>query len=91
MTFIKYGTFPKYGIHIQKKVNALDHKTFVISCLAQCPGVSVKMAEAIVTEFGTLADIMNSESEQIAQIKVGTRKIGPVVAKRLNDLLANLS
>jgi ERCC4-type nuclease len=79
------------GIHIQKKVNALDHKTFAISCLAQCPGVSVKMADAIVTEFGTLADIMNAEPEQISQVKVGSRKIGPVVSKRLNDILAGLS
>jgi ERCC4-type nuclease len=78
------------GIHIQKKVNALDHKTFAISCLAQCPGVSVKMAEAIMNEFGTLADVMNAEPEQIAQVKVGTRKVGPIVAKRLNDILAGL-
>lgn len=78
------------GIHIQKKTNALDHKTFAISCLAQCPGVSVKMAEAIITEFGTLADVMNAEPEQIAQVKVGTRKVGPVVSKRLNDILAGI-
>ena len=78
------------GIHIQKKANALDHKTFAISCLAQCPGVSVKMAEAIITEFGTLADVMNAEPEQIAQVKVGTRKVGPVVSKRLNDILAGV-
>jgi len=78
------------GIHVQKKANALDHKTFAISCLAQCPGVSIKMAEAIITEFGTLADVMNSEPEQIAQVKVGTRKVGPVVSKRLNDILAGI-
>ncbi len=78
------------GIHIQRKTNALDHKTFAISCLAQCPGVSVKMADAIITEFGTLADVMNADSEQIAQVKVGTRKVGPVVSKRLNDILAGI-
>ncbi len=75
------------GIHIQKKANASDHKTFAISCLAQCPGVSVKMAEAILTEFGTLPDVMNAEVEQIANIKIGTRKVGPVVSKRLSDIL----
>ena len=31
------------GLHI-RKVNASDHKQFAISCLAQCPGVSVKIA-----------------------------------------------
>ena len=36
------------GIHIQKKVNAMDYRQFGVSCLAQCPGVSVKMAEVLM-------------------------------------------
>jgi ERCC4-type nuclease len=79
------------GIHIHKKSNACDHTNFAIACLAQCPGVSVKMAESIIRELGTLPDVINAEIEQIASIKVGSRKIGPVVAKRLSDILGGLS
>jgi len=75
------------GIHVQKKANAMDHKQFAISCLAQCPGVSVKMAMALLDTFGSLKAIMEAPTEEIEGIKVGTRKIGPVVSKRLNMIL----
>lgn len=79
------------GIHIQKKTNASDHKQFAISCLAQCPGVSVKMAEAIIEKFGTLPDVINADAKDIEAVKVGTRKVGPVVSKRLSDILGGLN
>lgn len=75
------------GIHVQKKVNAADPKQFAISCLVQCPGVSVKMAEAIVTEFSTLKALMDVPVKSIELVKVGARKVGPVVASRLYDML----
>jgi ERCC4-type nuclease len=77
------------GIHVQKKVNALEPQQFLIGCLTQCPGVSVKIAEAIIKEFNTLKSIMDTSSDNIANIKVGTRRIGQIVAKRLCDLLQN--
>lgn len=75
------------GIHIQKKVNAMDHRQFGISCLAQCPGVSVKMAETIMDTMGSLKNIMNMTQKDLEQMKIGNRKIGPVVSKRLLELL----
>jgi ERCC4-type nuclease len=75
------------GIHIQKKVNAGDPTIFAITCLAQCPGVSVKMAEAILQEHKTLQGVMEASIKQVESVKVGNRKVGPVVAKRLLDLL----
>lgn len=75
------------GIHVQKKANAGDHKQFTISCLAQCPGVSVKMAEALVATFGSLKGVIEAPVKEIEAIKVGTRKVGPVVSKRLSELL----
>ena len=75
------------GIHVQKKANAADPKQFAIACLAQCPGVSVKMSEAIITAFGTIKATMNAGVKDIEQVKVGTRKVGPVVSKRLHDML----
>lgn len=75
------------GIHVQKKANAADPTQFAIACLAQCPGVSVKMSEAIITAFGTIKATMNAGVKDIEQVKVGTRKVGPVVSKRLHDML----
>jgi ERCC4-type nuclease len=76
-----------YGIHIQKKTNASDPKQFAICCLAQCPGVSVKAAEQLIETFGSFQGVLQSSQEQIEQVKVGTRKLGPIVSKRLYDLL----
>lgn len=75
------------GIHIQKKANAGDCKQFGICCLAQCPGVSVKMAETLINTFGSLKGVMEAPVKEIEELKVGTRKIGPVVSKRLNEIL----
>lgn len=75
------------GLHIQKKVNAADPKQFAIMCLAQCPGVSIKMAEVLINTFGTLKNIIARSAEELATIKVGNRKIGPVVSSRLHEIM----
>lgn len=75
------------GLHIQKKANASDHRQFAISCLAQCPGVSVKMAEALIDNFGSLKGVIEAPVKDIENVKVGTRRIGPVVSKRLSEIL----
>lgn len=75
------------GIHVQKKANAADPTQFAISCLAQCPGVSVKMAEQLVQTFVSLQGILNATALELEVVKVGARKVGPVVSKRLYELL----
>ena len=75
------------GIHVQKKANAADPTQFAISCLAQCPGVSVKMAEQLVQTFTSLQGILNATALELEVVKVGARKVGPVVSKRLYELL----
>jgi ERCC4-type nuclease len=75
------------GIHVQKKANAADPKQFAISCLAQCPGVSVNMALAIVTAFGSLQGVLQASCKELAEVKVGARKVGPAVSTRLHELL----
>lgn len=75
------------GIHVQKKANASDHRQFAICCLAQCPGVSVKMAETLIDNFGSLKGVIEAPVKDIEVVKVGTRKIGPVVSKRLSEIL----
>lgn len=76
------------GIHVQKKSNAADPTQFAITCLAQCPGVSVKMAEALITHFGSLKALMGAERKDVESVKVGIRKVGPVVSARLLELLS---
>ena len=75
------------GIHVQKKANAAEPNQFAIACLAQCPGVSIKMAEALIDARGTLKAVMETPVKELCEIKVGARKVGPVVSKRLHDLL----
>lgn len=75
------------GIHIQKKANAAEPVQFAICCLAQCPGLSVKAAEQLITMFGSLQGVIAAAAHDIEQVKVGARKIGPVVSKRLFELL----
>jgi len=75
------------GLHVQKKANAGDHRTFAISCLAQCPGVSVKIAETLIDTFKTLKGVIEAPQKDIENVKVGTRRVGPVVAKRLSEIL----
>ena len=78
------------GIHVQKKANAMDPRQFAICCIAQCPGVSVKAAEQLVTTFGSLPGVLQATIKELEQVKVGARKIGPVVSKRLYELLHHL-
>jgi ERCC4-type nuclease len=75
------------GIHVQKKANAMDPRQFAICCIAQCPGISVKAAEQLVITFGSLPGVIQATKEEIEKVKVGARKIGPVVSKRLYELL----
>ena len=75
------------GLHVQKKVNAQDPRQFSIAALMQCPGVSAKIAEALVTAFGSIKGVMEAPVKEIENVKVGARKVGPVVSKRLKELL----
>jgi ERCC4-type nuclease len=75
------------GIHIQKKQNASDPTAFLVACLAQCPGLSVKMAESLATAHPCLTQLLALPLKTLEEHKVGTRRLGPAVAKRLWGLL----
>jgi ERCC4-type nuclease len=75
------------GLHVQKKQNALDPKAFLVAALAQCPGVSVKVAESLATAFPSLALLLTLSPKDLEAHKVGARRLGPAVAKRLWGLL----
>jgi ERCC4-type nuclease len=74
--------------HIQKKTNKDDPKAFAIAALQGCPGVSAKTATAIWDTLGkSFEQIMLAEEPAFAAIKIGEKRLGPVVAKRLYALL----
>lgn len=75
-------------IHVNKKVNALDPRAFTVAAISQIPGVSVKMADDILTQFHTFSELLAADEKYIADIKqTSGRRIGPVVAKRIVELL----
>jgi len=74
-------------MHTSKKANTAEPKVFAIGCLQQCPGISVKIASAIIQAFGTLQKVMEQDEATLALVKSGERKIGNVLAKRLWNLL----
>lgn len=77
--------------HITKKANKDDPKVFMCTALQGCPGVSGKIANKLCEVFSTFSDLISAEEETIASIKVGERRIGPVIAKRLKKLLCSPS
>jgi ERCC4-type nuclease len=77
------------NIHVQKKANAAEPKQFAIACLAQCPGVSVKAADTLIAHFGSLQAVIAAPIKEIEAVKVGARKVGPVVSKRLHEILTH--
>lgn len=79
---------PVDGLHVHKKANAATPHVFATACLAQCTGVSISMAETIVKKFGNWEELMNATAKEIEVIvQSNGRKIGPVVSKRLYDIL----
>ena len=75
-------------IHVQKKANAGQPKHFATASLAQCPGVSAKMADVLTAHFTSWEQIMSASQEVIeAIVQPNGRRVGPAVAARLFDLL----
>jgi ERCC4-type nuclease len=77
------------GLHVHKKQNAADPKAFLMACLAQCSGISIKAAESLVGAYPTLTQIMSLTARELEDHRVagGNRRLGPAVAKRLWGLL----
>lgn len=55
--------------------------------IQQCPGVSAKVAAALVSHFQTFSRLFSADEKSIAEVKNGGRRIGPAVAKRLYEVL----
>jgi len=73
-----------------KKGNKENPHVFASAALQQCPGVSAKIADALLQTFGSLEQIFSQTPEALAAVKVNNRKVG-VVAQRLYNLLHNIN
>lgn len=71
-------------ISASRKTNKLDN--LGVAMLCQCPGISTKAAQAIMTQFGSFSVILNASQKDLENCKNGERRIGPVIAKRLYEL-----
>lgn len=69
-----------------KKGNKEDPTQFALAVLQQCPGVSAAAAKAILGVYKTLPTVFATPVEELQKVQVGSRKLGPVVAKRLLSL-----
>jgi hypothetical protein len=74
-------------MHTTKKANKDDPKAFACGALQGCPGISAKSAAAIWDSVGSWQILLNTDEKSLADIKVGERRLGPAVAKRLWALL----
>lgn len=74
--------------HITKKANKDDPKAFACAALQGCPGISAKAAGAIWESIGeSWQSLLAADEKTLAELKVGERRLGPAVAKRLWNLL----
>jgi ERCC4-type nuclease len=76
-------------VQTKKRDNREDPAVFASAALQQCPGVSAKIADALVAEFKSFAGVFGAAEADIAAVKAGTRRVGPAVAGRLWRLLHN--
>lgn len=75
------------GLHVQKKVNAARPEQFLKACLMQCTGISLAIAERLVDIFPRLELLLHATVEELQNVQVGKKKLGPAVAGRLHGLL----
>lgn len=74
------------SITINKKTN--DYQQFLTSCLINCNGISVKIAQTIQQKYPTLEKLMLATEKDISELKQSNnRRIGDVVGSRLWTLL----
>jgi crossover junction endonuclease MUS81 len=83
---------------VLKKKDCIDYKTCYLRQLAQIPGVSIKIAEAIAKEYSTMMILCQSydytdENEKInmlSDIYVGKRRIGQKVSEKIYNYICQL-
>jgi ERCC4-type nuclease len=70
-------------ISVVKKGNREDPSVFLSAILQQCPGISAAGATAILKQYPTFPKFYAATEKDFMLIQIGTKRLGPVVAKRL--------
>lgn len=72
---------------LKRKRDNLDEPSKLLAAmLTIVPGMSKKKADHVVKFYPTLTLLHNASENDIAELKVDDRKIGPVIAKRIKSL-----
>lgn len=73
-----------------KKVNRSENLGSAM--LQQCPGVSAKVADALLDHYKLFSALLKASQEDLANVKVGStgRRVGPAIAGRLWELFHSL-
>ncbi len=74
------------GIQVVKKNNSEDPLLFGASMLCLVTGVSPRIAEAWIATFGSAGAVMRADTKALADVKVGSRRVGDAVATRAVNL-----
>jgi len=80
------GTTVSYTDVISSSKRANRSENLGSAMLQQCPGISAKSAEALLDHYKSFAQLLKAPLDELSAIKVGNRRLGPVVAKRLWSL-----
>jgi ERCC4-type nuclease len=70
-----------------RQANSDDPRIFAASVLACCRGISMSMANDLLTALGSLDAVFAASKESLAAVKVGKQTFGKVKAERLHGLL----
>jgi len=74
-----------------RQANSDDPRIFAASVLACCRGISMSMANDLLTALGSLDAVFAASKESLAAVKVGKQTFGKVKAERLHGLLHSTS
>lgn len=73
--------------YVQQRKRKAGEDSPMAQVLASVGGSSMHKAEAIAARFPTMASLVDASSDDIANIKVGKQRIGPVLALKLAQIL----
>ena len=74
-------------IHVKKKDNQSDTKYLYLSMIQQISGISSTIASRLQEVYPKFSDLWLVEEAELAEIKIGLRKLGPKVASKLYNAL----
>jgi ERCC4-type nuclease len=75
------------GAHKRKRDNLEDPQALYRAMLAVVPGMSAAKAAAVAEKYASLRALLDAHIDDVSNVKVGARRLGAVVAKRLGGLL----